>query len=51
MEREHERVVITRKGHDAAVIISPDDLAQLEEMLFVLSDDAYEVILTPPARA
>jgi prevent-host-death family protein len=27
VEREHERVVIARNGHDAAVIISPADLA------------------------
>ncbi len=38
VEHEHERVVITRNGHDAAVIISPEDLAQLEETLSVLSD-------------
>lgn len=35
---EHERVVITRNGRDAAVIISPEDLAQLEETLCVLTD-------------
>ncbi len=28
IEREHERVVITRNGHDGAVIISLEDLAQ-----------------------
>lgn len=45
VEREHERVVITRNGHDAAVIISPEDLAQLEETLSVLSDpDALQDI-------
>lgn len=38
VEREHERVTITRNGHEAAVLISPDDLAQLEETLSVLSD-------------
>jgi prevent-host-death family protein len=38
VEHEHERVVITRNGHEVAVIISPDDLAQLEETLLVLSD-------------
>ncbi len=38
VERQHERVIITRNGHDAAVIISPEDLAQLEETLSVLSD-------------
>jgi antitoxin YefM len=38
VEHEHERVVITRNGRDAAVIISSEDLAQLEETLSVLSD-------------
>ena len=38
VEREHERVVITRNGRDAAILISPDDLQQLEETLSVLSD-------------
>jgi antitoxin YefM len=38
VEHQHERVIITRNGHDAAVIISPVDLAQLEETLSVLSD-------------
>ena len=34
----HERVVITRNGEPAAVLISPDDLAALEETLEILSD-------------
>jgi prevent-host-death family protein len=38
VEHEHERVIITRNGRDAAVIVSPDDLAELEERLSVLSD-------------
>jgi antitoxin YefM len=38
VEREHERVTVTRNGHAAAVILSPEDLAQLEETLEVLSD-------------
>lgn len=38
VERQHERVTITRNGRDAAVIISAEDLAQLEETLSVLSD-------------
>jgi antitoxin YefM len=38
VEHQHERVTITRNGRDAAVIISPDDLAELEETLSVLSD-------------
>jgi antitoxin YefM len=38
VQRQHERVVITKNGREAAVIISPDDLAELEETLSVLSD-------------
>jgi len=38
VEREHDRVVITRNGRDAAVLISADDLEELEETLSVLSD-------------
>ncbi len=38
VQRQHERVIITRNGHDAAVVISPEDLAQLEETISVLSD-------------
>jgi len=38
VERQHERVIITRNGHAAAVLISPEDLAQIEETLDVLSD-------------
>ena len=38
VQRHHERVIITRNGHDAAVVISPADLAELEETIAVLSD-------------
>jgi prevent-host-death family protein len=38
VEREHERVVVTRNGRPAAILVSPEDLAQLEETLDVLSD-------------
>lgn len=34
----HDRVVVTRNGRPAAVIVSPDDLESLEETLAVLSD-------------
>lgn len=37
VDRTHERVEITRHGHAVAVLISPDDLAALEETLDVLS--------------
>lgn len=38
VEGEHDRVVVTRNGRPAAVLISPDDLEGLEETLAVLSD-------------
>jgi antitoxin YefM len=37
VERTHERIEITRHGRPVAVLISPDDLAALEETLDVLS--------------
>ena len=40
VEREHERVVLTRNGRPAAVIMSPADLAALEDTLELLSDPA-----------
>ncbi len=38
VDTTHERVTITRNGHPAAVLISPDDLEALEETLDILSD-------------
>ncbi len=38
VDKHHERVTITRNGRAAAVLISPADLAELEETLSVLSD-------------
>jgi prevent-host-death family protein len=38
VEREHDRVLITRNGREAAVLISAEDLAELEETLSVLAD-------------
>lgn len=38
VEDQHERVILTRNGQPAAVILSPDDLAALEDTLDVLSD-------------
>lgn len=38
VENHHDRVTVTRNGRPAAVILSPDDLAQLEETLEILSD-------------
>jgi antitoxin YefM len=38
VERQHDRVVITRHGKPAAVVLSIDDLESLEETLSILSD-------------
>ena len=40
VEREHERVVITKHGRPAAVMVSVDDLESLEQTLDVLSRPA-----------
>ncbi len=39
VEREHERVLVTRNGHPSFILISPDDLESLEETLDILDDD------------
>jgi antitoxin YefM len=38
LEREHGRVVITKHGRPAAVVLSIDDLESLEETLEVMSN-------------
>ena len=37
MKRTHDRVLITRHARPAAVLISPDDLATLEETVDILA--------------
>ena len=37
VEREHARVIITKHGRPAAVVLSIDDLESLEETLSVMS--------------
>lgn len=38
VEHQHERIIVTRNGRAAAILISPEDLAQMEETIDVLSD-------------
>lgn len=38
VEQRHDRVLLTRNGRPAAVILSPEDLESLEETLDILSD-------------
>lgn len=40
IETRHDRVVLTRNGRPAAVLLSPDDLEALEETLEILSNPA-----------
>jgi prevent-host-death family protein len=40
VEKRHDRVVLTRNGRPAAVIVSPDDLESLEETVEILSNPA-----------
>ena len=40
VEREHERVVITKHGRPAAVVVSVDDLESLEQTLDIVSRPA-----------
>jgi prevent-host-death family protein len=42
LEREHGRVVITRHGHPAAVLMSVEDLESLEETLDIM--DSAELL-------
>lgn len=43
VERQQDRVVVTRNGKPAAVLISADDLESLEETLAVMSDRSIAV--------
>ena len=36
VEREHDRILVTRNGRPSFVLVSPDDLAALEESLAIL---------------
>ena len=38
VERQHDRITVTRNGRPAAVLVSPEDLASLEDTLELLSN-------------
>ena len=50
LEREHARVVITKHGRPAAVVLSVDDLESLEETLDVLSNPQLMTDIRASAR-
>ena len=38
IEGQHQRIILTRNGRPAAVLLSPDDLEALEDTLEILSN-------------
>ena len=38
VEHQHDRVVLTRNGRPAAILVSPDELEAIEDTLDLLSD-------------
>ena len=51
VQAHHERVVVTKNGTPAAVLISPEDLESLEETLAVLGDSDAVADLVEAHRA
>jgi prevent-host-death family protein len=51
VEQQDDRIVVTRNGRPAAVLVSPDDLESLEETLAVLSDPELMTRLREGERA
>jgi antitoxin YefM len=51
VERQQDRVVVTRNGKPAAVLISADDLESLEETLAVMSDRSIAAQLRESQKA
>jgi len=39
VERQHDRILVTRNGRPSFVLLSPDDLESLEETLDIIKDD------------
>lgn len=51
VEGEHDRVVVTRNGKPAAVLISQDDLDSLEETLTIMSDPDLMAVIRESEQA
>lgn len=51
VERQQDRVVVTRNGRPAAVLISPEDLESLEETLAVMTDRSIAAQIRDSQRA
>jgi antitoxin YefM len=51
VERQQDRVIVTRNGQPAAVLLSPDDLESLEETLAVMSDRSLRAQIRESEKA
>jgi prevent-host-death family protein len=51
VEHTHDRITVTRNGRPAAVLISPEELAALEDTLELLSDPVAMAELAESHRA
>lgn len=52
VEREHDRIIVTRNGRPSFVLVSPDDLDSLEETLDIMRDpDLMESLRRSRAEA
>jgi prevent-host-death family protein len=51
VEGQHDRVVVTRNGRPAVVLISNEDLEELEETLAIMSDPALMSQIDESKRA
>jgi prevent-host-death family protein len=51
VEHTHDRIIVTRNGRRAAVLISPDELDSLEDTLELLSDPDAVAQLDESRRA
>ncbi len=45
VERQHDRILVTRNGRPSFVLLSPDDLESLEETLDIVKDEELMVSL------
>ena len=51
VEHTHDRIIVTRNGRPAAILISPEELASLEDTLELLSDPDAMAQLDESRRA
>ena len=49
--RQQDRVIVTRNGQPAAVLVSTDDLESLEETLAIMSDRSLTVQIRASEKA